>query len=159
MKEELKQAKKKMKEQSLPYQIYGYYLSIPILLIVILACGILGVDIPSSFGWIIFVFTILANIGIRKLSLVSKRKYVAPILIYIANGIGWFMLFGMIMMLFVGLSMDFFLFLNGLLVLPLEIIAIIFFFITANDIKRAYPTMKEDAKESRQRYRHLKKGV
>lgn len=159
MKEELKQAKKKMKEYSLPYQIYGYYVSIPTLLLIILACAFLGIDLPSSFGGIVFIFTILANMGVRKLPLISNRKYVAPILVYIANGISFFVGFGMIMMLSSGLSMDPFLILNGLMMLPLEILAIIFFFITANDIKKAYPTMKEDAKESRQLYKNLKKGV
>ena len=48
--------------------------------------------------------------------------------------------------------------LSSLILLPIEIIAIVFFFISANDIKKAYPTMKEDAKAARLEYQELRRS-
>ncbi|MFC6808060.1 hypothetical protein ACFQEP_05070 [Lactococcus lactis subsp. hordniae] len=48
--------------------------------------------------------------------------------------------------------------LSSLILLPIEIITIVFFFISTNDIKKAYPTMKEDAKAARQEYQELRRS-
>lgn len=150
MNNDRKIAKRIMKEQCLPYQIYGYYLSIPIVLIGLLMLSFLGINLPSTVGNVIFIFTILSNVGVRKLSLVSKRKYVAPILTYTANGLSLILLFAFLRGGLMGY--DFFS-LMGLLMFPIEIVAIVFFLITANDIKKVYPTMKESAQEARRIYR------
>lgn len=157
MKESLKVAKKEMKDKVRPYQIYGYYLALPIIIIAVFILSFLGMDLNSG-GTIIFVFTVLAHIGASKLTLVSKRKYVAPIIMYVADAIGFCIGLLMISEIYSGGTGDVSLGLMGLIVFPLEIVAIIFFFITANDIKKAYPTMKEESKEARDVYLALKKN-
>lgn len=157
MKEHLKVAKKEMKDNVRPYQVYGYYLGIPIIVIAVFILSFLGIDL-NSVGVIIFVFTILAHIGVRKLTLVSKRKYVAPIIMYVAEAIGFLIGILMISEIYSGGTGDVSLGLMGLIVFPLEIVAIIFFFLTANDIKKAYPTMKEDSTKAREDYLTIKRN-
>lgn len=156
MKENLKGAKKEMKDKVRPYQAYGYYFSIPIIIIAVFILPFLGINV-KSVGTIIFVFIIFAHVEASRLKLVSKRKYVAPILMYIADLIGLIMGILMISEISNGGTGDVALGLMGLIVFPIEIIAIIFFFITANDIKKAYPMMKEESKEAREAYLALKK--
>lgn len=157
MKENLKVARQEMKEKTRPYQTYGYYLAIPIVYIVIFVLSFLDVNL-SNVGMILFVFTILANIGASKLKLISKRKYVAPILIYAVNALGIVFLVPIFVEIASGGTGDATLGLIGLIVFPIEIIAIIFFFITANDIKKAYPMMAQDSKDAREAYLTLKKN-
>jgi len=157
VRENLKGAKQEMKDKVRPYQTYGYYFSIPIIIIAVFILPFLGINV-RSIGTIIFVFIIFAHIGASKLELVSKRKYVAPILMYVADLIGLIMGILMISEISNGGTGDVALGLMGLIVFPLEIIAIIFFFITANDIKKAYPTMKQASKEAREEYLSLKKN-
>lgn len=157
MKEEIKAAKQLMKEKTRPYQTYGYYLAIPIVLIVTLIVPFLGIDLPNALGSILLIFTIFANIGVSKLSLLSKRKYVAPILMYIANGVS---LFALILMFPLLLSLEGAYVAIGalyLIIFPLEISAIIFFFMTASDIKKAYPRMKQESEDARKKYLAIKK--
>ncbi|MGM0112107.1 hypothetical protein IGI52_002437 [Enterococcus sp. DIV0187] len=73
MKETLKAAKQKMKSESRPYNTYGYYVSLPILFITILILSYLGIDIGTTIGSVLFVFTIFAHIEARKLRVVSKK--------------------------------------------------------------------------------------
>ncbi|MGG5342594.1 hypothetical protein [Enterococcus sp. AZ192] len=157
MKEELRNAKQEMKEKMRPYQIYGYYISIPLIIIVVFMLSFLGINI-KSVGTIILAFTILAHVGVSKLKLVSKKKYIAPILMYVAEIVGLILAIVMMLELAMGGTGDASLILIGLTVFPIEVIAIIFFFITANDIKKAYPTMKEESKEAREKYLAIKKG-
>lgn len=157
MKENLKAVKQEMKDKSRPYQTYGYYLSIPSILIVLFVLSFLGMDI-NSVGTIIFVFTILANVGVSKLKLVSRRKYVAPVLMYVGNALGLVLAVLMIIEVSSGGTGDALLGVMGLLVFPIEIVAIIFFFITANDIKKAYPMMKQDSIDAREKYVTAKKS-
>lgn len=156
MKQELELAKETMKHSSRPYKAYGYYLSIPIAYMIVYILAFFNVS-QTNFGTILLVFTILANIDVRKLELISKRKYVAPILIYILNAIGIIFFIPIMIEMFNGGTGDIFLGLLGLISLPIQITAIIFFFITANDIKKAYPDMKQLAKESREKYLQLKR--
>ncbi|WP_207694851.1 hypothetical protein DOK67_0003078 [Enterococcus sp. DIV0212c] len=157
MKENLKVVKQEMKDKSRPYQTYGYYLAIPIALIVLFVSSFLGMD-QNSIGTIILVFTILANVGVSKLKLVSRRKYIAPVLIYVGNALGVVLVILMIIGISTGgkglIALGFI----SLLVFPIEILAIIFFFITANDIKKAYPTMKQDSIDAREKYVAIKKS-
>ncbi|GGC95204.1 hypothetical protein [Enterococcus wangshanyuanii] len=157
MKEELRNAKQEMKEKMRPYQIYGYYISIPLIIIVVFVLSFLGINI-KSVGTIILAFTILAHVGVSKLNLVSKKKYIAPILMYVAEIVGLIMGIVMISEIAMGGTGDTSLILIGLTVFPIEVIAIIFFFITANDIKKAYPAMKQESKEARETYLAIKKG-
>lgn len=157
MKEELRNAKQEMKEKMRPYQIYGYYISIPLIIIVVFVLSFLGINI-KSVGTIILAFTILAHVGVSKLNLISKKKYIAPILMYVAEIVGLILAIVMMSELAMGGTGDASLILIGLTVFPIEVIAIIFFFITANDIKKAYPTMKEESKEAREKYLAIKKG-
>lgn len=158
MKEESKKARDEMKEQSRPYQTYGYYLAIPIAFIVFYIFSFLDFNV-NSVGTILLVFTILANINASKLTLVSKRKYVAPILIYVVNAIGLLFFVPIIIEISSGGTGDVFLGLAGLISIPIQIVAWIFFFITANDIKKAYPDMKQVAADARQNYLNLKKSA
>lgn len=157
MNENLKVAKKEMQEKVRPYQLYGYYLAIPIIIIVVFILSFLGINM-NSVGTIILVFTVLAHIGVSKLTLVSKRKYVAPVVLYVADAIGFLIGILMISELYSGGTGDVSLGLMGLIVFPIELVALIFFFITANDIKKAYPTMKEDSKQAREEYLAIKKN-
>lgn len=160
MKEELKNAKKNMKMGMRPYTTYGYYLALPILFIAIFILGLVGVEL-DNIGIILLVFTVMANIDASKLTKISKRKYVAPILVYSQNILGLILVIPMIIsvssnglsemsLVFVGLV--------ALLTLPIHIVAIIFFFLTANDIKKNYPDMKMLAKEARDTYMIIKKS-
>lgn len=157
MKENLKVAKKAMKNKANPYQVYGYYFSIPLVIIVVFIISLLGIDV-NTVSTIIFVFTILAHVGVSKLKLVSKRKYVAPILMYVTSGIGLIMGILMVFEIANGGTGEGYLVVIGLTAFPIEIIAIIFFFITANDIKKAYPTMKQDSIDARQEYLAIKRN-
>lgn len=47
----------------------------------------------------------------------------------------------------------------GLILTPIQLLMIVFFFISANDIKKAYPTMKDDAKTAREDYLRTKKSI
>ncbi|MBP2099852.1 hypothetical protein [Enterococcus rivorum] len=156
MKEKLKVTKQEMKNKVRPYQIYGYYFAIPVVIIALFILSILGINIRNT-GTIIFAFTIIAHVGVSKLKLVSKRKYVAPILMYVAEAIGFILVVLMLSEISNGGTGDIYLGLMGLTIYPIEIIAIIFFFITANDIKKSYPTMKEESKNARVAYLTIKK--
>ena len=156
MKEELKAAKQEMRNKVRPYQIYGYYFAIPVVIIALFIFDILGINIRNT-GTIILAFTIIAHVGVSKLKLVSKRKYVAPILMYVAEAIGFILVVLMLSEISNGGTGDIYLGLMGLTIFPVEVIAIIFFFITANDIKKSYPAMKEDSKNARGEYLSIKK--
>jgi glycerol uptake facilitator-like aquaporin len=82
----------------------------------------------GTFGTIVFVFVIFAHVWASKLDLVRKRKHVAPILMYVTQGLG--------VVLMVLLVTE----------------------VSANDIKKAYPTMKEDAKAARLEYQELRRS-
>lgn len=146
-----------MKNVSRPYTTYGYYLGIPIAFITLMVLSTLGVD-HGNTGTLLFIFTIYANINAKKLRLVSKRKYVAPVLLYIANIISLVLLPILFTDLSQGIEGDTYFSLVGLIILPMQIIMMVFFFISANDIKKAYPSMKQDAKESRENYLRIKKN-
>lgn len=158
MKETLKAAKQKMKNDSRPYNTYSYYLGLPIIFTALMVIAFLGFDIGGTVGNVLFVFTIFAHIGANKLKLVSGRKHVAPILLYAANIIS-LLLSPLLFLDFTngGSGETYFVFL-GLIAIPIQILMIIFFFISANDIKKAYPTMKQDAKISREDYLMIKKS-
>ncbi|MBX8935564.1 hypothetical protein [Enterococcus gilvus] len=158
MKEKLKAAKQKMKNDSRPYNTYGYYLGLPIIFIVLMIIPFLGIDIGRTAGHVLFVFTILAHIGASKLKLVSRRKHVAPSLLYFSNIVS-LLLIPIIFLDFTrgGAGETYFVIL-GLILTPIQILMIIFFFISANDIKKAYPTMKQDARISREDYLMIKKS-
>ena len=49
MKETVKKAKQEMKDRSRPYQMYGFYLAIPIILMVIFIFGFLGIETNKSY--------------------------------------------------------------------------------------------------------------
>lgn len=157
MKEKLKVAKLEMKNKVRPYQVYGYYYAIPIVIIAALVLSLLGINI-KNIGTVIFVFIIFAHVGASKLKSISKRKYVAPLLMYVADAISFLLVILMFSEISNGGTGDVYLGVMGLVVFPIEIVAIIFFFITANDIKKAYPTMKQDSKNAREEYLAIKKN-
>lgn len=158
MKETIKAGKQNMKNESRPYNTYSYYMTLPIIYIVLMVITFLGFDIGSTAGYVLFLLTVFAHIGASKLKLVSGRKHVAPILLYAANLISLLL----IPLLFFNLSSsggeDTYFILLGLIVMPLQLLMIVFFFISANDIKKAYPSMKQDAKSSREEYLTIKKS-
>lgn len=157
MKEELKQAKKKMKDESRAYSTYGYYISIPAIFIILMILSVLGFD-NNNLGGLLFIFTVIANVNAKKLELVSRRKYVAPVLLYISNVLSFLLLPALFFDFSMGGAGDTYFVLLGLIVFPIQILMIIFFFISANDIKKSYPTMKEVAKRSRENYMKIKKA-
>lgn len=158
MKETLKEAKQEMKNESRPYTTYSYYLGIPITFIILFIIGVLEIDIGNTAGHILFFLTILAHIGASKLKLVSGRKHVAPILLYAANILSLLLIPLLFMDFTNGGTGDVYFGLLGLLLIPIQLVMIIFFFLSANDIKKAYPTMKEDAKNARANYLMIKKS-
>ncbi|WP_125766700.1 hypothetical protein [Lapidilactobacillus wuchangensis] len=158
MNEDLKTAKQEFKDNGRPYQTYSYYLGVPIATIVLMGLAMLGLNTNSSLGLLLFIFTVVAHVGASKLTKISKRKYVAPILIYIANIISIILIPILFKDLSAGGSGDTYFSYVGLFFLPLEIIAIIFFFISAHDIKKAYPTMKQDFQTARSKYLEIKRG-
>lgn len=124
---DLKEAKAELREKSRPYQTYSYYLIIPIFIILVFLLSLVGYN-KGTFGTIVFVFVIFAHVWASKLDLVRKRKQVAPILMYVTQGLG--------VVLMVLLVTE----------------------VSANDIKKDYPTMKEDAKAARLEYQELRRS-
>ncbi|AIS02614.1 hypothetical protein [Lactococcus lactis] len=123
----LKATKAELREKSRPYQTYSYYLIIPVFIILVFLLSLVGYN-KGTFGTIVFVFVIFAHVWASKLDLVRKRKHVAPILMYVTQGLG--------VVLMVLLVTE----------------------VSANDIKKAYPTMKEDAKAARLEYQELRRS-
>lgn len=157
MKEELRAAKKNMVEEGRVYRVYGFYLGIPIFTIVLMIMAISGVN-NNSTGTIGLLLIIVAHINVRKLTLLSAKKYVAPILYYVVNAITILLLPILFSDMATTGTADNYLGLIGLICLPIQIVSIVFFFITARDIKNAYPTMKQDAQIARQAYLNIKKN-
>jgi hypothetical protein len=154
---DLKVAKAELREKSRPYQTYSYYLIIPIFIILVFLLSLVGYN-KGTFGTVIFVFVIFAHVWASKLDLVRKRKHVAPILMYVAQGVGVIIAVLLFSEISAGGTGDISFGISGLILLPIEIIAIVFFFISANDIKKAYPTMKEDAKAARVEYQEFRRS-
>ncbi|KZK07004.1 MULTISPECIES: hypothetical protein [Lactococcus] len=154
---DLKTAKMELKEKSRPYQTYSYYLTIPIFILIVFLLSFIGYN-RGSLGIIIFVFVIFAHVWASKLELVRNRKHVAPILMYIAQAMGVVITILLVSEISSGGTGEISLGVASLIVLPIEIIAIVFFFISASDIKKAYPTMKQDAKAARAEYLALKRS-
>lgn len=154
---DLKAAKAELREKSRPYQTYSYYLIIPIFIILVFLLFLVGYN-KGTFGTIVFVFVIFAHVWASKLDLVRKRKHVAPILMYVTQGLGVILMVLLVTEVSAGGTGNIALGLSSLILLPIEIIAIVFFFISANDIKKAYPTMKEDAKAARLEYQELRRS-
>lgn len=141
MNDALKVAKRELKDVQRPYLIYWYYLILPMAFIIFMILALLGIKIEGvSTAFLILV--IVANIGASKLKLLSKKKYVAPILFYIVN---------VLTIVFLPIGDSYYIAM-GLFVFPIEIISIIFFFISAKNIKTAYPTMKQDYQNARNKY-------
>ncbi|PFG90026.1 hypothetical protein FGL73_09030 [Lactococcus lactis] len=126
-KSEFKNNKSGVERKSRPYQTYSYYLIIPVFIILVFLLSLVGYN-KGTFGTIVFVFVIFAHVWASKLDLVRKRKHVAPILMYVTQGLG--------VVLMVLLVTE----------------------VSANDIKKAYPTMKEDAKAARLEYQELRRS-
>ena len=82
----------------------------------------------------------------------------APSILYVSNIISLLLIPVLFSDIQQGGFGDTYFVLLGLILIPLQLLMIIFFFISAADIKRAYPTMKQDAKSSRAEYLKLKKG-
>lgn len=145
MKERLYMAKQNMKEKGRPYQTYTYYMAIPIMIIVFFVLAMLGVNV-NSVGTITLIFSVIAHVNASKLKLISNKKYVGPILRYVNEIIGLFFIVFLFNLNYEAL--------NFIVILTyiIQITSIVFFFLTASEIKKAYPTMKEDAKISRQEY-------
>lgn len=154
----MKTAKKEFKDKSRAYQVYSFYLSVPIIFVLVMIASYFGYN-NSSFGTIVLVFTIFAHVGASKLKLASKRKYVAPILMYVANIVSILLMPVLFSNMSAGGNGDNYFSLIGLFVVPLEIIAMIFFFISAHDLKKAYPTMKQDSKDARATYLAAKRAA
>ena len=129
MNEELNKAKNEMKEQSRPYQTYSYYISIPVIFVVYYILNYLGLGM-TYVGTLLLIYTIIAHANASKLTLVSNKKYVAPILIYVVNVLGVLILVPMLFRISNGILEDDFLALVGLISSPFLIVAFIFFFIT-----------------------------
>lgn len=150
MNNELLRAKQNAKEKGAPYRAYTYYLSVPIVMVFLYAMLLLNISM-SSLGSLTLVFAVLAHVHGRKLTLLSKKKYLAPCLIYINE----------IYTLFVMISaLNEFSFNYGMLTIiiyVIQIAAVIFFILTAKDIKRAYPNMKDEANEAQKRYLEMKR--
>ncbi|MFG5464428.1 hypothetical protein ACFJZL_01360 [Enterococcus faecalis] len=151
----LAEEKQEMKEKNRIYQVYGMYLAIPIGMIILLILGFMEIEI-KNYGTVLLGLIIYTHVQVRKLDLVKKRKAAGPILIYVANILGLVMALAMIPAMLNGGGEDLVLVMIGLVVLPIQIIAIVFFFLTAKDIKKAYPNMKEEAEEARKRYKEIK---
>ncbi|MBR2763810.1 MAG: hypothetical protein IKD51_06100 [Lactococcus sp.] len=147
MKEERKRAKKLMQEQSLPYNAWGGNLTIPIMTIVTVILSLIGFK-NSFFSLVIFIAAIQVHRYNVKLKL-GGRSYIAPIMVYVHNALS-------IPMVFLVAN------LTDATILPLLIIevlffaavvvAFVFFFMTANQIKKQFPTMKADSLAARQAY-------
>ena len=147
MKEERKRAKKLMQEKSLPYNAWSGNLTIPIAMVVIVILSLIGFK-NSFFSLVIFVATIQVHRQNAKLKL-GGRSYIAPIMVYVYNALS-------IPMVFLVVN------LTDMTILPLLIIevlffaavvvAFVFFFMTANQIKKQFPTMKADSLAARQVY-------
>ncbi|GAX46818.1 hypothetical protein [Pseudolactococcus reticulitermitis] len=148
MKDEKKRAKALLQEQSLPYATWTGNLAIPIAMIVIFIIGLLGYGM-SFYSIVILVATIQVHRFNAKLKL-GNRSYIAPIMVYLYNVLS-------IPMAILLLHLD-----NGEL-LPLLLIellfvatvvtAIVFFFITASQIKKQFPTLKADRQAALQVYK------
>jgi len=154
----MKTAKQEMKDKSRPYQVYTTYLALPIVFIAIMIMSFFGYN-NSSTGILILIFTIVAHVGAKKLTLAGKRKYVAPILMYVANVISLVLFPVLFSDLSSGGNGDSYFSLIGLIVVPIEIIAGVFFFIGAHDLKKAYPAMKQDSKDARETYLAVKRAT
>ncbi|EPI11687.1 hypothetical protein [Enterococcus faecalis] len=155
MVDNLAEAKQEMKEKNRIYQVYGMYLVIPIGMIILLLLGFMEIEI-KNYGTVLLGLTIYAHVQVRKLDLVTKRKAVGPILIYAANILGLIMAIAMIPAMLNGSGEELTLVMVGLVVLPIQIIAIVFFFLAAKDIQKAYPNMKEEVEDARKRYKEIK---
>lgn len=156
MKKDFKIAKQEMKEKCDPYKTYQIYIGIPIYGVVVYVLSFLNVTLGNT-GILILTITILGNKGASKLTLLSKRKYVAPILMYITNALVILFVIPIIIEISNGGTGDIVLGLANLIALPVQIVAFVFFFITANDIKKAYPDMTQVFTEARQEYLSLKR--
>ena len=124
---DLKAAKAELKEKSRPYQTYSYYLIIPIFIILVFLLSLVGYN-KGTFGTIVFVFVIFAHVWASKLDLVRKRKHVAPILMYVTQGLGVILMVLLVTEVSAGGTGNIALGLSSLILLPIEIIAIVFFF-------------------------------
>ncbi|WP_167629186.1 hypothetical protein [Listeria valentina] len=156
MKQDVKDAKQEMKIKGRPYRVYTYYLAIPIIMLITILLSLIGRSL-NGIGTIVFIFTIYAHVEISKLDFLPNKKYVAPILIYAIQvvGVPLAILYGI--EIFNGGTGEVLLGILNITVLLIEISAIIFFFVTAMDIKRMYPEMKQDSKESRRKYLEIKR--
>ena len=142
---QLKLAKQKMKNNMLPYKTYMNYLTVPIFIILVYISSFFGVKLSgvSSFP---LIFSIIANRNASKLNLLSKKKYLGPILIYLNEIVVLFLLYYFVNDNWenVGLA--------NILALLIQFWAVVFFFITANDMKKKYPRMKEEYEKARREY-------
>lgn len=145
MNNELKSAKQKMKINMLPYQTYMNYLSVPIIIVLVYIMSFLGIKLSgvSSFP---LIFSIIANRNVSKLTLLSNKKFLGPILIYLNEVVVVFFVY-----LFMNVNWDNIGLVN-IVALFIQFLAVIFFCVTANDIKKTYPKMKEDYEVARQEY-------
>ncbi|MGX7025784.1 hypothetical protein [Vagococcus hydrophili] len=150
MNNELLRAKQNAKEKGAPYRAYTYYLSVPIVMILLYGMLLLNISL-GSLGHLTLIFTILAHVQGRKLTLLSKKKYVAPCLIYLGEIYTLIIMFAA----FDGILLNYDLLL--LIAYAIQLAAVIFFILTAKDIKRAYPNMKDEANEAQKRYLEMKR--
>ncbi|HCM89082.1 MULTISPECIES: hypothetical protein [Vagococcus] len=150
MNNELLRAKQNAKEKGAPYRAYTYYLSVPIVTVFLYAMLLLNISV-NSLGYLTLIFAILAHVHGRKLTLLSKKKYLAPCLIYLGEIYTLIIMFAA----FDGILLNYDLLL--LVAYAIQLAAIIFFILTARDIKSVYPNMKDEANEAQKRYLEMKR--
>jgi hypothetical protein len=153
--ENIKSAKKQMKKEILAYDTYGYYLAIPIIFCMLMGLSVLGIDTPN-LGMLLTILTVAAHIKASKLKISSLKILVAPMLFYISNVVSLLLLPALFSDFSNGIQGDTYFILIGLIVFPMQILMLIFFIVGALSIKKAYPTMKEDAKQARANFCKLK---
>lgn len=158
MKKELIIAKKEIKKSSLPYQLYRCYLLMPLLVASVYMLTFLGFNM-NKVSAIILLLIIIIHFKVRKLKLVSKIKYVAPILMYIYEGCSKIIFFPLFFGLYSRAIDNTTYIVSGLIVFASLFFSIVYFLMAASEIKYTYPNMKIEYKDSREKYLSLKKTL
>lgn len=157
-----KTLRKIFNEKALAYHTWSGYLSIAIAIIVLPIIGILGLDTTGP-GFVLLFLTVKTHKKAVKLPLAKGVKHVGPILHYVVQGLGLLAIVPLIAEVSAGGEGTVTLGLVSLLVIPIQIVSVVFFFLSARQMKKAYPEMKEVMQVAKDEYmealRSLKNGL
>ena len=143
-------------QKALAYHTWSAYLSLGIAIVVLPILGILGLE--ANIELFVLILTIVTHIKAKKMLLASKMRHVGPILLYVSEALSLLAIGPFLIEIAIGGEGHLTLGLAVLIILPIRLTSAVFFFLSAKQMKAAYPEMKMEMQVAKAEFQEAKRA-